>query len=64
MQKVGAIPIREMPAWLFWTRENGLTVEEAEQQRQQLCEMPVRGTDYLLDEGEVFLASVPYRHRN
>lgn len=64
MLKAGPIPIRDMPPWLFWTRESGLTADQAQHQRQQLCEMPVRGTDYLLGEDELFLASVPYRHRN
>lgn len=56
--------IRRWPAGMFWSRDNELTQEQAVHQSERLRDMPVHGTGYLLDEGETFLMSVPYRHRN
>ena len=55
--------IREMPAGLFWTREDDLPRAIAQQQSTILQLMPVHNTTYLHDEGEILMA-VPYRHRN
>jgi hypothetical protein len=48
---------------MFWTRDN-ISPEEATDQADHLRDMPVRGTEYLLAEGESYLVSVPFRWRN
>lgn len=56
--------IREFPVGLFWSRENGLSPEEAHRQFTELQMMPVAGTGYLLNDDIAYLIAVPYRHRN
>jgi hypothetical protein len=56
--------IREFPVGLFWSREDDLSPEEAARQARELSMLPVRWTEYLLEEGELCITAVPFRHRN